>query len=174
MSLALGCYAQTMFEELLADLDAGDVRFVVVGGLAVVIHGVARLTADVDLVIALDRANVLRCVETLTARGLRPLVPVEATDFADEHIRRGWIETRNMQVFSMRDENNPLLVVDLFATEPIPFEELWAEAHTVRLGGRVIHVASIRHLIAMKKVAARSQDLLDIEQLEEIARQRHV
>jgi hypothetical protein len=38
-----------MFEELLADLDRANVRFVVVGGLAVVIQGYARLTADVDL-----------------------------------------------------------------------------------------------------------------------------
>ena len=163
-----------MFEELLADLDSGGVRFVVVGGLAVVIHGVARLTADVDLVIDLDQPNVLRCLDALTARGLRPLLPVNAADFADEEIRRAWVDTRNMQVFTMRDENNPLLIVDLFATEPVPFEELWSEAEKVLLGGRKIRVASLRHLIAMKRAAARPQDLLDVENLEQIARQRGV
>jgi predicted nucleotidyltransferase len=163
-----------MFEELLADLDSRGVRFVVVGGLAVVIHGVVRLTADIDLVIALDRPNVLRCVEALTARGLRPLLPVNATDFADEGIRDNWVNTRNMQVFTMRDEANPLPVVDLFATEPIPFEELWSQADKLVLGGRTIRVASLHHLIAMKRAAARPQDLLDIEQLEQMRRQRGV
>lgn len=163
-----------MFEELLAELDSKGVRFVVVGGLAVVIHGAARLTADIDLVIDLDRSNVLRCIETLTARGLRPLLPVNATDFANEETRREWVENRNMQVFTMRDERNPLLVVDLFATEPIPFENLWARATHVHLGGRNVRIASIDDLIAMKRSAARPQDLLDIEQLQQIARRRNV
>jgi predicted nucleotidyltransferase len=161
-----------MFEELLAYLEEAGVRFVVVGGLAVVLQGYVRMTADVDLAIALDSENVLRTVEALTARGLRPLLPVNARDFADEGKRRDWIETRNLEVFSMRDERNPLLTVDLFAREPIPFEELWSQADTVPLGGRPIRVASIEHLIRMKRAAARPQDAVDIDELELIARRR--
>jgi predicted nucleotidyltransferase len=161
-----------MYEELLADLDRADVRFVVVGGLAVVIQGYARLTADVDLVIDLDTANVRRAIEALMARGLRPLLPVNAADFADETVRRDWIESRNLQVFSMHDATNPLLVVDLFAREPIPFEELWSRADAVTLGGRTIRVASIEDLIRMKRAAGRPQDGIDIHHLEEIARRR--
>jgi predicted nucleotidyltransferase len=161
-----------MFEELLASLDEARVRFVVVGGLAVVIQGFARLTADVDLVIDLDRENVLRTVDTLTARGLRPLLPVNPHDFADGAVRRNWIETRNLQVFSMRDERNPLLTVDLFAEAPIPFEELWSRADSVTLRGRPIRIASIEDLIRMKRIAGRPQDAIDIERLQEIARRR--
>jgi predicted nucleotidyltransferase len=161
-----------MFEEFLADLDRAGVRFVVVGGLAVVIQGYARLTADVDLVIDLDAANVRCTIDALLARGLRPVLPVNAADFADEAIRRDWIETKNLEVFSMRDPRNPLLVVDLFAREPIPFEELWSRADTVAIGGRTIRVASIEHLIRMKRLAGRAQDAIDIQRLEEISRRR--
>ncbi|MFL6246376.1 MAG: hypothetical protein ACJ74H_10155 [Thermoanaerobaculia bacterium] len=49
-----------MLEELLAHLLTSNVRFVVVGGVAVVIHGHARLTVDVDLVLDLDSDNVRR------------------------------------------------------------------------------------------------------------------
>ena len=56
-----------MFEELLAYLDAADVRFVVVGGLAVVIHGHARLTVDIDLMLDLETENVRRAIDALTA-----------------------------------------------------------------------------------------------------------
>lgn len=162
-----------MFEEFLAELDAANVRFVVVGGLAVVIQGYARMTADIDLVLDLDGANVRRAIEVLSARGLRPLLPVNAADFADEGKRREWIESRNLQVFSMHDEKNPLLTVDLFAEEPIPFPELWSRADIVSLGGRNIRVASIEDLIRMKRAAARPQDAIDIEQLMAIARRRH-
>lgn len=80
-----------MFEELLAYLDAAGVRFVVVGGLAVVIQGHARLTVGIDLVLDLETENVRRAIEALTARGLRPLLPVNASDFVDaETRRRGW------------------------------------------------------------------------------------
>lgn len=163
-----------MFEELLAYLDSANVRFVVVGGVAVVLQGYARLTADIDLVIDLDDANTRRAVEALTARGLRPVLPVEAADFADETKRRDWIATKNLEVFAMRDERNPLLTVDLFAREPIPFEELWSRADVVTLLGRNIRVACIADLIRMKRAAARAQDAIDIEKLEAIARKRHV
>jgi predicted nucleotidyltransferase len=162
-----------MFEELLAGLDEANVRFVVVGGLAVVIQGHPRLTADVDLVIDLDAANVRRAIDALVARGLRPVLPVNAADFADEAIRRNWIESRNLEVFSMQDQRNPLLVVDLFAREPIPFEELWSRADSVLLGGRTIRVASIEDLILMKRRAGRPQDTVDVQHLEEISRRRH-
>lgn len=162
-----------MFDELLAYLDRSGVRFVVVGGVAVLIQGYPRMTADIDLVIDLDAHNVRRAIEALTARGLRPVLPVNAADFADESTRREWIEQRNLQVFSMRDERNPLLIVDLFAQEPIPFEELWSHADQVRVGGRSIRVASIEHLIRMKRDAARPQDMVDIAHLETIAKKRH-
>lgn len=161
-----------MFEELLSYLDAAGVRFVVVGGLAVVIHGHARLTVDIDLVLDLETENVRRAIDALTARGLRPLLPVNASDFADAETRREWVDTRNLQVFTMHDAGNPLLTVDLFAREPIPFDDLWSRAETIVLGGRAIHVASLDDLIAMKRDAARPQDLLDIEKLEAIARKR--
>ncbi|MFL6246375.1 MAG: hypothetical protein ACJ74H_10150 [Thermoanaerobaculia bacterium] len=98
---------------------------------------------------------------------------MNADDFADPDIRRQWVETRNLQVFTMRDPHNPLLTVDLFAKEPIPFEEVWARAETVVLAGSAIRVASLEDLIGMKKVAGRPQDLLDIDKLEAIARRRH-
>lgn len=162
-----------MFEELLAFLDAAGVRFVVVGGVAVVIHGYARLTADVDLVLDLDRANVTRAIDALTQRGLRPMLPVRASDFADPAIRQRWIDHNNLQVFSLQDPANPLLTVDLFAREPLPFAELWFAATVVELQGRAVRIASIAHLIAMKRMAARPQDLADIEKLEALERNRH-
>jgi predicted nucleotidyltransferase len=161
-----------VFEQLLAALVRANVRFVIVGGVAVVMHGHPRMTLDLDLVVDLEPGNARRAIETLLARGLRPVVPVDALEFADEATRREWIETRNLVVFSMRDERNPLLVVDLFATEPLPFDDLWSRAENVNLGGETIRIASIPDLIVMKRAAARPQDAIDIAELEKIARDR--
>ncbi len=73
----------------------------------------------------------------------------------------------------MRDKTNPLLTVDLFAREPMPFEDLWSRVDTVTLAGHSIRVASIEDLIRMKRTAGRPQDAIDIARLQEIARRRH-
>jgi hypothetical protein len=162
----------SVYEELFALLSSGGVRYVVVGGVAVVLQGYPRLTADIDLVIDLDPVNIGRAVDLLTEWGLKPLLPVPPRDFANPAKRQEWIETKNLEVFSMRDERNPIRTVDLFAREPIPFDELWTRADRIELGGHEVRVASIPDLIRMKRMANRTQDLLDIEKLEAIASKR--
>jgi hypothetical protein len=69
---------------ILRALNDADVRYLIVGGLAVVAHGYVRFTQDIDLVIQLERENVLRAMNALTTIGYRPLIPVDAAQFADE------------------------------------------------------------------------------------------
>jgi hypothetical protein len=90
----------SLFEPLFEALNQAGVRYVVVGGLATVLHGFARLTADVDLSVDLDPAEALKAIDTLLGLGLQPRVPVEARRFADPEVRRAWIEEEGMQVFT--------------------------------------------------------------------------
>lgn len=161
-----------LFEPLFAALDAGKVRYVVVGGVATVLHGHARLTADVDLVIDLEPAECRRAIDVLAGLGLQPRLPVDATDFADPAIRRSWIEDKGMMVFSFVDPDNPMRAVDVFAEAVLDFEELWADSVEIALRDTFVRVASIPHLIELKRLAGRPQDLADIEKLEEIRRRK--
>ncbi len=61
-----------VFEPLFKALNDSGVRYVVVGGLAVVLHGHPRLTVDVDLVVDFDEDQALRAIDTLVGIGLRP------------------------------------------------------------------------------------------------------
>ncbi|NIM01100.1 MAG: hypothetical protein GTN57_09180 [Acidobacteria bacterium] len=155
-----------MFEELFKSLNEAGVRYVVVGGLAVVLHGHPRLTADIDLVVDLDPAAAGLAIETLTAMGFRPRVPVDPAAFADPVQRRAWIEERGMKVFSLYDPNDPLRSVDLFVEPPIPFAELWSRSKRIALPDGDVRVASIGDLITMKEIAGRPQDSEDIKALE--------
>jgi hypothetical protein len=162
----------SLFEPLFAALNSRDVRYIVVGGVATVLHGHARLTADVDLVIDLEPAGCRRALEVLAGLGLEPRLPVDARDFADPAIRRTWIEDKGMRVFSFVDPDNPMRAVDLFAEPVLDFEQLWSGSETIALRSTFVRVASIPHLIALKRIAGRPKDLADVEKLEEIQRRK--
>jgi hypothetical protein len=155
----------TDFIGLFALLAAAKVRFVLVGGLALVLHGLDRLTAAVAMVMDLSAELARTVVQALTAGGYRPLAPVDPVALADPEQRREWQVQRNMQVFSFWDRTNARPTVDIMLSPEVSFEELWNAAATMNLGGHEVRVASIDHLIRMKAIAGRPQDLADVERL---------
>jgi len=161
-----------LFEEFFRSLNEDGVRYVVVGGLAVVLHGHPRLTADIDLVVDLEPDAARLVIRTLTRMGLRPRVPVEPEAFADPSQREKWIAERGMTVFNLYDPANPLRSVDLFVRSPIPFNELWSRSKMIALPSGDVRVASIDDLIKMKGIAGRPQDLGDIQALEALRDER--
>ena len=154
--------------EVLLALHKSGARYLIVGGVAVVLHGHPRFTADLDLVIALDPANIRLALEALTALGYRPRAPVAADEFADEAIREHWISEKNLTVFSLWSARFPATEVDIFVREPFPFDEAFVRALHVDLGFAHVSVVSLDDLIALKKLAGRPRDLQDIEALERL------
>ena len=157
-----------LFEPIFDALERSEVRYVVVGGLAVVLHGHPRLTGDVDLVVDLSPAEATKAIDSLTGLGLRPRAPVDPRSFADEATRNRWIRDKGMRVFSMWDPRNPLREVDVFVDHPGPFDGLWSRAEVVALESTRVRVASIGDLITLKRLAGRDVDRLDIQALEGI------
>lgn len=154
--------------EIFAALVDADIDYVVVGGLAVILHGHLRATSDLDLVISLEPENLRKAMETLEQLGLRPSLPVEMSDFSDPAKRKDWLENKHMEVFQLWDPNNAARSIDIFVHEPIPFQELNQASVIKKLETIPIKVASIEHLIAMKRKADRPRDHLDIAELEKL------
>jgi predicted nucleotidyltransferase len=146
-------------------------RYVLVGGLAVVLHGHLRATGDVDLIVDLKANEVEKTLAALEAAGFRPYVPVPAREFADPEKRATWVREKGMLVFSLRPEAGVPLV-DLFLEHPIAFDELWARSVLTTLRGVQVRVASIDDLVTLKRMAGRPEDLADIEALLEVKRLR--
>jgi hypothetical protein len=76
-----------------------------------------------------------------------------------------WVKERNLEVFSLHDPANPLMVVHLFAKPPIAFDVLWKNAVRETIGGSQVRIAAIDDLVKMKELAGRPKDLEDIRQL---------
>ena len=157
-----------LFEPVFAALNEAKVRYVVVGGLAVVLHGHPRLTADVDIVLDLEPEAARRAMAALKTIGLKARAPVDPIAFADPSQREAWIAEKGMMVFSLFSPPDPLLILDLFVRYPVAFEGLWARSLAVDLRGLQVRISSLDDLIVMKRAAARPQDLQDIEALEEL------
>ena len=161
-----------LYEPLFRALNASGARYVVVGGVATVLHGYARLTADIDLIVDLEESAASKAMQALAGLGLVPRAPVDPEDFANAGIRESWLRDKGMQVFSLFHPDNPILSVDVFTNHPIEFERLIARSDAFGIGDESVRVASIPDLVYLKRLADRPRDRDDIEMLENIARMK--
>ena len=151
---------------LVQALTAADVRYLLVGGLAVVAHGYVRFTADVDVVLDLQDNNVRRASAALAGLGYRPRAPVALEDFIDPANRAAWVRDKGLTVFSLYSAEHPATEVDLFVEAPFNFDEAYARAVRMELAPEVVATfVGLDDLLALKRRTGRSQDALDIQQL---------
>lgn len=150
-------------------LGADHVRYLVVGGLAVVAHGYVRYTKDLDLVIQLLPDNVRRAMAALARLGYRPAVPVTAAQFADPASRERWIREKGMTVFQLWSDGHRETPIDVFVAEPFDFDTEYEAALRKSLFGRLeVRVVSLPTLIRMKEAVGRPEDRIDVERLREL------
>lgn len=157
-----------LYEDIFRKLDEENVEYVVVGGVALVLHGVVRLTADLDLFLEMGEANLKKFVDTVAALGYKPKMPVKAEDLTKPEKRRQWKEEKGMQVFSFYHPDRPMDLIDVFVDEPMPYEEVKRQKKVLEARGIHIPVLSVQHLKRLKRISGRPQDLADIEALEEM------
>lgn len=161
-----------LYSPLFKALHDAEVKYVVVGGVATVLHGYARLTMDIDFIVDLVPAEAARVVRTLESLGFKPRAPVPAAQFADAAKRKEWVEQKGMTVFSFFNPADPMLSIDLFVHHPIPFTDLRSRAVCMVIDDVPVYICSIDDLIALKQMAGRPQDLQDIEKLRLIQEKR--
>lgn len=160
-----------IFKKLFSQLNANHVRYLVVGGVAVNLYGIERATADIDMVLALNKENLRKFIEVAKSLGLKPKIPVRLEDLTDDHKRKEWAEGKNMTVFSLYDPQNPFLILDVFIEEPFDFEEVYKFKKKFKLEDITISVVPLKELIAMKEKTGRPQDEADAFHLKKIMRE---
>lgn len=156
------------YESVFRKLNECQVRYVVAGGVAIVLHGVVRLTADMDIIVDLDQENINRFARAMGEMGYRPKIPVKTEELGDPVKRKNWIEQKGMQVFSFFHPHKQLEIIDVFVKEIIPFADLYAEKSVVRAGDVLVPIVSVKHLKMLKKIAGMPQDLADIRSLDNL------
>lgn len=154
--------------KLFCELNQRKVRYLVVGGVAGVLHGNPRFTKDLDLFVDMSEANLKKLVSAFNALKFTPRVPVKPEDFISEANRRKWMEEKNMLAFTFINPKNPFENVDILLSSPISFEDAYKEKEQFVSGGIKFPVISKSNLIQMKEIAGRYQDLEDIKILKSL------
>lgn len=153
------------YDELLQSLNQRGIAYLIVGGLAVNLHGVPRSTQDIDLIISTDRDNVMGLVEVLTGLGYRPRMPVDPCDLADPVRVDEWIREKYMKAFSFYHATENYRVVDIVLVHPLDFTRAYERRTRIPYRSFELPTTSIDDLIVMKEFSGRPQDLSDIEML---------
>ena len=156
-------------ETIIKALNHNRVQYLIVGGLAVNAHGYERFTKDVDLVIGLERENIIRGLKALLAADYHLKIPVTPEQFADPALRERWRREKNMVVLQLWSDVHQRTPIDVFVYEPFDFAREHARAlHLPVAGKELAPVVSYEALLRLKQSAGRSQDLTDIEKLRKL------
>jgi hypothetical protein len=149
---------------LLERLVGGNVDFVVVGGLAAVVHGSVTITRDLDIAYAPNHENLERLGAVLTDLGARLRGVTDDVPFVPDG--------RTLRRTRVLTLDTPEGMLDLLAQPDgsPPYARLRERALRADLDGIEVHVAALDDLIAMKKAAGRPKDLVAVEELEAIQR----
>ena len=156
--------------DLFRALQEEKVRYIVVGGVAVNLHGIGRLTVDVDLMLALDADNLGRFVAVAHRFPLKPVVPVNLDDFADATKVAGWIRDKGMLAFALRSSDPATPTVDVLVRPVVPFDEAWARRISRTVEGIEVPIASVEDIIRLKTGTGRLKDEADIKALRQLLR----
>jgi hypothetical protein len=144
------------FLDLISEFNRADVRYLLVGGYAVGIHGHPRATKDLDLWVAATPDNAPRVIAALRAFGA-PLASLQESDLATPGTG-----------FMM---GLPPRRIDIVTTvDGLAFDDAWPGAMDVEVGGGVTcKVIGLQDLLINKAAAGRPQDLADVAALRRIA-----
>jgi hypothetical protein len=150
------------------ELVDGGVDFILGGGVACVLHGVERVTMDVDVAIHMDSANWDRLIGVVNKMGLLPRAPVRPESLIDPKVRQAMVEEKQALVFTFVHPDDPSLQLDVFLRPELSYEVLKSHAQWLELGDMRLRILSPTKLLELKKGIRpqRSKDLLDIAVLE--------
>jgi hypothetical protein len=148
------------YRKMLALLIKHEVKFMLIGGYAVIFHGYERLTTDMDIFLEPENDNRDRLMAVLKEFGIGSdsLNKLSALDF------------KKIQIFHFGER--PGRIDFLTKINLVTFKEAAKEAKLFSFGNLSIPIIQYHHLILSKMTTDRAQDKADVEMLQKIGRMR--
>ena len=156
------------YQDVFKAFDEKNVRYLVVGAIAMNLYGAPRMTADLDILADLKRENLVTLLETVHTLGYRPRLPVSPQELLETGKRQEWIKEKGLIAFTFFHPKIQYQELDLLLESTVSFDSAYQAKTIITVESIRIPVISIQHLIEMKHQAGREQDEADIQVLERI------
>jgi predicted nucleotidyltransferase len=140
------------FREFIKALNDHEVEYILVGGMAVILHGYIRGTGDMDIWVNKTKANYRKLVSAYVQFGM-PLFDMTEKAFLGD----------DFDVWSIGVQ--PVKIEIMTAVKGLIFEETFPMSQIYNEDGLSIRYLHLNHLIQAKRASGRFRDLDDIEQL---------
>lgn len=138
-------------QRVIASFQDHEVKYVVIGGIAAILHGVPRATFDLDVLVEPSPENARKLLDALAAAGLGTATLITPAELLEKEIT----------IFK------DVVRVDVQTKTPgIDFASTWRRRVEMERSGQKFFVASRDDLIASKRAAGRAIDLEDVRLLE--------
>jgi len=148
----------SIFLEFIDTLNKNDVRYVLIGGYAAIIHGVNRVTGDIDIFIERSSENAGKVLKAIKDFGLGSIGFTEK-DLTDEDV-----------VVQMG--RVPYRIDILNAIPGVTFDEAFGSAIVYEENDVKIKCIHINHLLDNKRAVGRNKDLMDVKAIEKILKRK--
>jgi predicted nucleotidyltransferase len=156
------------YERVFRELNKEGVKYIVIGGIALNLHGVPRATADLDLAVEIEKRNLEKIAAVLEEIDFKPRLPVKIEDFSDPQNLEKWRKEKKLRAFTFWNPKKSFAEIDILIKSPVAFEDLDKAKSIIEAKNISIPIASIDHLIKLKEMSGRKQDEADIEALKKI------
>lgn len=152
--------------EVLDCLEKEKVKYTVVGGFALALHGIVRATMDVDIVIQFNKKQFNAVEKALNSINLTSRLPLKADEVIE--FREEYISKRNLIAWAFVDYKDPSKMVDVILTESV---KSLKTVH-ISVSGRKIPTASLKDLLRMKENTGREKDALDVIEIKRVLNEK--
>lgn len=138
------------------------VDYVLIGGLAILLHGIERATMDIHVTVAMTPDNLSALVEMARELGMTPVLPValESLSNLDQWVQ--WHRERNLEAFALRAPGLSGVTLDILLYPPVDYAPIRSRSVTFLAGNISIVVASIDDMIALKQAVDRPIDFASL------------
>jgi hypothetical protein len=153
-------------------LNEKKIRYVLAGGIAVNLHGIPRMTYDIDLIVDLEDKNLQKFLQLLKGWGFKPKIPVDIMALAEKEKREDWIRNKNMKAFNVVNPKWAVSEIDIVINTPIDYKTASKGIKYFVIQNITIPTVSIDDLIKMKQKTGREQDKADIKYLKRLKNEK--
>lgn len=150
-----------LYQDVFKALNKEKIKYLVIGGMAVNLHGFTRMTLDLDLIISLDELNRAKFYKIMKYLNYK----TKKQKLAENLLLHSNNPQKTKVVTFFRDEFE---LIDVFVENPVNFDKAYKNKKIFKYNKISIPTLPLNLLIDMKRKIGRERDLIDAGYLEEI------